>query len=144
MTEDHLERRLRRALSARAAGVTSRDLRHEPAPSRITRQSTSARWWLPLTAGIAAAGVSITAFALLRPAEPAPTPPAAPGSTTAPAEPTAPTQPTVSPSATTPASPSDTSPPVSPLAPSRRSSTAEPTSAASESERKPTVAPTPR
>ncbi|BCY09939.1 hypothetical protein [Actinoplanes sp. L3-i22] len=90
MTETDLERRLRGALSARAAAVTSRDLRHEPAPSRAARRAGPARWWLPLTAGLAAAAVSITVFAVLRPGDPAPTPPAAPASPTRPAVPSGP------------------------------------------------------
>ncbi|AEV85365.1 Cortactin-binding protein 2 [Actinoplanes sp. SE50] len=79
MTDTDLERRLRDALAARAAAVTARDLRPAESPSEAARQSTVARWWLPLTAGAAAAAVSITAFALLRPNGPA-NPPAAPPS----------------------------------------------------------------
>ncbi|BCJ47638.1 hypothetical protein GCM10010168_19960 [Actinoplanes ianthinogenes] len=80
MTDIDLEHRLRRALSARAATVTSQDLRPASAPARAERRGVLVRWWLPLTAGVAAAAVTITAFALLRPADPASTPPAAPAS----------------------------------------------------------------
>ncbi|MEU4690947.1 hypothetical protein [Actinoplanes sp. NPDC023714] len=108
MTETDLERRLRGALSARATAVTSHHLRPDPAPSQAAASRTAAsrgtpglrrsagRWWLPLTAGLAAAAVSITAFAVLRPTEPAPAPPASPASPTQPAVPS----PTVPPSET--------------------------------------------
>lgn len=96
MTDTDLERRLRDALAARAAAVTARDLRPAESPSEAARQSTVARWWLPLTAGAAAAAVSITAFALLRPNGPAnpPAPTASsagrvPSSSARPASPTA-------------------------------------------------------
>ncbi|MFI1992041.1 hypothetical protein [Actinoplanes sp. NPDC020271] len=72
MTGPDLEQRLRAALSARAAAVTHQHLRHDLAP----RRRSPARWWLPLTAGLAAAAVSITAFLLLHPVNSEP--PAAP------------------------------------------------------------------
>ncbi|GAA2899882.1 hypothetical protein Acy02nite_48760 [Actinoplanes cyaneus] len=97
MTETDLEQRLRGALHARAAAVTSRDLRHEQAPSRLVRPAAPARWWLPMTAGLAAAAVSITAFALLRPADSTPVPPAAPPSPTRTADPSPPVAPSSSP-----------------------------------------------
>ncbi|MBB2948345.1 hypothetical protein FB565_008128 [Actinoplanes lutulentus] len=160
MTDNDLERRLRAALSARATTVTSRDLRYEPVPSRAADRSTTARWWLPLAAGLAAATVSITAFALLRPAEPTPMPPASPASPAAPdssgspAAPASPTSTATSGSATSPARPAlptsrlsptsipERGPSVTPPTPERSSSTAEPQPTASEAGR--TVTPTTR
>jgi uncharacterized membrane protein len=106
MSDTDLESRLRRALAARAAAVTSQNLRP------ITeRRSLTARWWLPLSAGIAAAAVSILAFALLRPGPAADAPPIMPGSSASPAaspspSPTSTLPPTISAS---PASPQPTS-----------------------------------
>jgi hypothetical protein len=63
MTDVDLERRLRRALTARAAGVTAQDLR--PVGSEHRRM----KWWLPLSAGLAAAAVLMLIFVVLhRPA----------------------------------------------------------------------------
>ncbi|WP_436532277.1 hypothetical protein [Actinoplanes sp. HUAS TT8] len=139
MTETDLEQRLRSALSARAAAVTTRDLRHEPAPSatggdeaaafRAVRRGAPARWWLPLSAGLAAAAVSITAFALLRPDDPAPVRPASPVQVTSPATPSRPASP----------SPPTSAPSISPPVPSFSWPTAEPTPTASGS--KPNVTP---
>lgn len=53
MTDVDLEERLRRALAARAAGVTAQQLR----PIVAERRGTRLRWWLPLSAGLAAAAV---------------------------------------------------------------------------------------
>ncbi|GAA2687355.1 hypothetical protein [Actinoplanes palleronii] len=136
MTETDLERRLREALSARATTVTSRDLRPASAPSRTAGRSTAARWSLPIAAGLAAAAVSVTAFALLRPADPTPAPPAAPAS------------PSSSPSPSSPASPMPRStepeaPEVTPSAATRTTSTAEPTPTRSTPART-TLAPSPR
>ncbi|MCM4084134.1 hypothetical protein [Paractinoplanes hotanensis] len=136
MTETDVERRLREALSARAAAVTARDLRPDPAPSGSARRSRVTRWWLPLTAGLAAAAVSIMAFVLLRPVGPAPAPPVSPASPASPAS---------SPAASPPSSPAATpsaSPFVSPPAPSRSPARGGSTPASSAPSR--TVAPTPR
>ena len=139
---DELERRLRAALSARAAAVTSRELRDEPAPSRAARPSAPARWWLPLSVGVTAAAVSITAFVLLRPVDPAPAPPGAPASPTEPAPPTQPASPAPRTSPTTPSftvtAPAGTTPT------SSRSFTVQPTPGGTAPRRWPTVAPTPR
>jgi hypothetical protein len=142
MTENDLERRLRGALAARAATVTRRDLRHEPAPSHGARRNTPLRWWLPMAAGLAAAAVSITVFVLLRPTDPAPAPPASPASPVQPASPDrsiAPTpaaSPTASALDTTPTSVPSASPPTA----SRPAPKAEPTLTASRPS--PTLAPT--
>ncbi|GAA4605620.1 cytoskeletal protein RodZ [Actinoplanes octamycinicus] len=152
MTDTDLEQRLRGALSARAAAVTSRDLRHEPAPSRTARPSAPARWWLPLTAGVAAAAVTITAFAVLRPTDPAPTPPASPPSpapsvehspsTSPAARTTSPAAPATSP-ATRTTSPSPTArPSTAPAASPSSSSIADATPSASKPAA--TIPPTPR
>jgi negative regulator of sigma E activity len=79
MTDTDLEQRLRAALAARAGAVTHRDLRHESAPAQqAERRDARARWWLPMAAGLAAAAVSVTAFALLRPVDRMPDAPAGP------------------------------------------------------------------
>ncbi|KUL41506.1 hypothetical protein [Actinoplanes awajinensis] len=133
MTETDLERRLREALSARATTVTSRDLRPASAPSRTAGRSTVARWSLPIAAGLAAAAVSVTAFALLRPADPTPAPPAAPAS---PSSSPLPASPVPRPTATV-------APEVTPSAATRTTSTAEPTPTRSTPARA-TLAPSPR
>ncbi|MEV4344643.1 hypothetical protein AB0J83_09225 [Actinoplanes sp. NPDC049596] len=148
MTETEVERRLRVALSARAATITSQDLSPARAPSR----PAPARWWLPLTAGLAAAAVSVTMFVLLRPTDPAPTLPATPPSPTAPASPPTPAPATSSPTppATEPPradTPSPSSSAATPTAtgsirPSRSPSTVDP--AATGADPGPTVDPTPR
>ena len=100
MSDNDVERRLRRALSARAAAVTGRDLRPAADPARSERRGTTSRWWLPLAAGLAAAAVSIAAFVLLRPSGPVP-PPIVPGSSPRPSR-----RSSCSPSATPCSSPS--------------------------------------
>ena len=58
MTDVDLEQRLRRALAARARAVTAQDLR----PVVSARRATVVRWWLPLSAGLAAAAVLALIF----------------------------------------------------------------------------------
>lgn len=111
MTDTDLERRLRGALSAKAATVTRQDLHPLPAPSGTDRRSTLARWSLPLAAGAAAAAVTITAFALLRPTNSEPVQPVSPPSPTystsvpAPAETTSQVRPPSAEPATSPPAP---------------------------------------
>jgi hypothetical protein len=65
MTDADLERRLRRALGARAGGVTAQHLR----PAVAERRRPRVRWWLPLSAGLAAAAVLMLMFVIFhRPA----------------------------------------------------------------------------
>jgi hypothetical protein len=65
MTDTDLERRLRRALAARARAVTAQDLRPVAAEHREAR----VRWWLPFSAGLAAAAVLTLIFVVFhRPA----------------------------------------------------------------------------
>jgi hypothetical protein len=67
MTDTDLERRLRRALAARADGVTARDLR----PVVVEHYRPRVRWWLPLAAGLAATAVVMLIFVVFhRPAPP--------------------------------------------------------------------------
>lgn len=94
MTDTDLERRLRQALAARAAAVTAQDLRPAADPARAERRTALGRWWLPLSAGAAAAAVSIAAFVLLGPSDPEPAP-VQPGATVSP-EPAPPSSPDVS------------------------------------------------
>jgi hypothetical protein len=57
MTDVELEQRLRQALDARARAVTAQDLRPVVSERRAT-----VRWWLPLSAGLAAAAVLALIF----------------------------------------------------------------------------------
>ncbi|GAA2607267.1 hypothetical protein [Paractinoplanes durhamensis] len=92
MSDTDLEQRVRRALEVRAADVTGQGVRPAADPARAETR----RWWLPLSAGLAAAAVSILVFALLRPPAPV-APPVMPGSSPAPA---ASSRPTPTPTAT--------------------------------------------
>jgi hypothetical protein len=58
MSDTDLERRLRRALAARAGSVTGQDLR----PIVPERRESRLRWWLPFSAGLAAAAVLMLVF----------------------------------------------------------------------------------
>jgi hypothetical protein len=67
MTDVDLEQRLRRALAARAGTITTQDLR----PVVSERRAARVRWWLPLSAGLAAAVVVMLIFVVFRrPVEP--------------------------------------------------------------------------
>lgn len=86
--ERPVERRLRRALEARAESVTVRDLR-PAAPPRATRRwlgSTASRAGLVALAGLATAALACAAYLTLGPevADPRPVPPAVPPGITSP------------------------------------------------------------
>ena len=65
MTDAELERRLRRALGARARAVSAQDLR----PVVSERRATPIRWWLPLSAGLAAVAVVMMIFVVFHRAD---------------------------------------------------------------------------
>jgi hypothetical protein len=68
MTDADLEQRLRQALAARARAVTAQDLR----PVVSERRRAPVRWWLPLSAGLAAVAIVMLIFVVFRrPADPA-------------------------------------------------------------------------
>ena len=150
MTEPNLERRLRTALSARAATVTAADLR--PGQGPAAARHAGARRWLPVAAGLAAAAVSVTVFALLRPADPPPVQPVAPASPSVPAPTSASASAPASASASAPASSPAASPAGSPTLPrGERTAGPDPTASPPASTAPPTasrpastVAPTPR